>query len=46
MWYVQVVGKQQLKRVLSRGEREFGLCSAIAEMDVMIVRRDRQAEHW
>ena len=44
MRYVQVVGQQELKRVLSRGECELGLCAAITEMDVVLVCRDRQAE--
>lgn len=44
MGYVQVVPKQQLKRVLPGGERELGLRPAITEMDVMLVRRDWQAQ--
>ena len=41
MGYVQVVGKQQLKRVLPRGKIQLGLGPAVAEMDVLSVRR-----HW
>jgi len=33
-----------LKRVLPWGECELGICPAIAEVDVMFVRRDGQAK--
>ena len=35
MGYVQVVGKQQLECVLTRGQLELGLGSAITEMDAL-----------
>ena len=44
MRYVQVVGQQELQRVLSRGAGELGLRAAITEMDVVLVCRDRQAK--
>jgi hypothetical protein len=46
MGYVHVVGKQQLKRVLPRGHVELGPGSGITEMDVIGIRRYRQAQVW
>jgi len=46
MGYVQVVAKQQLKRVLARGERELRTRAAVAEVNVILVRGDRQGKQW
>ncbi len=46
MGYVQVVGKQQLQRVLPRGQVELGAGSGVAVMHVLGIRRYRQAQVW
>jgi len=41
---MQVVAEQHLQRVLAGFERNFGLCAAIAEVNMVAVFRDWQTE--
>ena len=43
MGYVQVVGKQQLKRMLTRAQVQLGLGPPITEMDALSIFGHRQA---
>jgi hypothetical protein len=43
---VVIVGENQLKRMLTRGKRNFFLGLAVAEMNVIQVARQRPIQRW